>query len=122
MSDGREVPRRVFAPARLAQEFERQKTGVAFVHMEALHRRKPKPPKRAHSSHAEDHLLAQPVALIAAVEKRRQLAIPRSIFLDARIQEEEWDRVACAAPDAILPSADGDRPSLDRHVCHTGRP
>ena len=67
--------------------------------------------ERADAADAEQQLLADADALVAAVEPRGQLAVLRLIAFDVRVEQQQ--RVAA---DRQLPDARGDRPGarLDR--------
>ena len=67
--------------------------------------------ERPDAADAEQQLLADADALVAAVQARRQLAILRLVALDVRVEQQQ--RVAA---DRHLPDAGGDRagPRLDR--------
>ena len=68
--------------------------------------------ERPHAADAEQQLLADADALVAAVEPRRQLAILGLVAVDVRVEQQQ--RVAA---DRELPDARGDRAGarVDRH-------
>ena len=94
----------------LPHELERGERAVSLVEVQHAGRDAQRG-KRAHAADAEQQLLADADALVAAVEPRRQLAIFGLVAVDVRIEQQE--RVAA---DRQLPDAGGDRAGarLDR--------
>ena len=95
----------------LPDHFERRKGAVAFVQVQDA-RRDAHRAERAHPADAEQQLLADAYALVAAVEARGQLAVLRLVAFDVRIEQQQR-----AAADRQLPDArhDGPGPCLDGH-------
>ena len=83
----------------LPHELERGEGAVAFVQMHDA-RRDAERCERADAADAEQQLLADADALVAAVEPRRQLAIFRLVALDVGIEQQQR-----AAADRQLPDA-----------------
>ena len=94
----------------LAHQLERGERAVAFVEVHDA-RRDAQRRERPHAADAEQQLLADADAIVAAVEPRGQLAILGLVALDVRVEQQQ--RVA---PDRQLPDARGDRAGagLDR--------
>ena len=94
----------------LADQLERRKRAVPFVQVHDA-RRDAQRRERAHAADAEQQLLADADALVAAVEPRRQLAILGLVAVDVRVEQQQ--RVAA---DRQLPDAGRDRAGarLDR--------
>jgi hypothetical protein len=49
-------------------------------------------PQRAHAADAEDDLLLDARLAVAAVEPRRQLAVPRRVLLEVGVEQVQLDR------------------------------
>lgn len=69
------------------QEFDREQTGMSLVHVEPLERVVAERAEHPHTADAENHLLAQPVAVVAAIEKMGERAIEVRIRRDVRVQQ-----------------------------------
>ena len=80
-------------------QLQRRKRAVAFVEVHDTGRDAERG-QRLHAADAEQQLLADAHALIAAVQPRRQLAILRAVAFDVRIEQQQ--RVAA---DGRLPDA-----------------
>ena len=65
----------------------------------------------AHAAKTEDNLLLEPHILVAAVEPRRELPVPRRVFFEVGVQQEQPD---LADPD--LPHLRLDRPVAERDL------
>ena len=92
-------------------QLERRKGAVSLVQMHDAGRDVERG-QRAHAADAEQQLLADPDALIAAVEPGGQLAVLGAVAVDVRVEQQE--RVAS---DGDPPDARDDpaRPRLDLH-------
>ena len=78
--------------------------GVPFVQVPDRRLRR-RAPQRADAADAEDDLLLHARLAIAAVEARRQLAIPRRVLLEIGVEQVQ------------LHAAEPDAPDLDEHAC-----
>ena len=83
----------------LAHPFELEKGRVSLVQVEDRGV-EAEATQHAHAADAEHELLAQPVLAVAAVEDVRDVARPRGIALDLRVEEIERDAADPHAPDA----------------------
>ena len=72
--------------------------GVAFVQVEDGRRRAERL-QRADAADAEDDLLLDARFAIAAVEPRRQLAIPRRVLLEIGVEQIQLHAAEAHAPD-----------------------
>ncbi len=93
----------------VADTVQHHKRGVAFVEMPGgwldAHRL-----ERSHAADAEDDLLLDSRLAIAAVEARRELAIPGRVLFEIRIEEKELD-----AAEEHLPHGREDGTVAERH-------
>ena len=81
----------------LADALQRDEGGVAFV--QVPHRRRDaERAQRAHAADAENDLLLDARLAIAAVEPRRQLAIPRRVLREIGVEQEQADAAEPHAP------------------------
>ena len=71
----------------------------------------------AHAADAEDDLLLDARLAIAAVEPRRELAIPRRVLVEVGVEQEEPD-----ASDAHAPHRGEHRAIAERHGGDAGLP
>ncbi len=93
----------------IADPLQDHEGGVALVQMEhagLVAQRLERP----HSADAQDDLLLDARLAIAAVEPRGELAIPRRVFLEIRVEEVERDPAEAHAPDGHQ-----DRPIAQRN-------
>ena len=88
------------------QDHERR---VPFVQMPDR-RRNAERAQRANAADAQDDFLLQPGLAIAAVQAGREVAIPRRVLLEARIEQ-----VQTHAADRHLPHVGQNRPIAERH-------
>ena len=81
----------------LADALQRDERGVAFVEV-AHGRRDAHLPQRAHAADAEDDFLLDARFAIAAVEPRRQLAIPGRVLREIGVEQQQPDAAETHAP------------------------
>jgi hypothetical protein len=91
---------------------ERDKRGVALI--QVPHRRlDAHRAQHEHASQAQHHFLLNPGFLVAAVQARRQLAIPRRVGLHVGVEQQQ-----AHAPDLHEPDRDRHRAAAKRHLHH----
>ena len=97
-----------------ADALQRDERRVAFV--QVPHRgRDAQRAQRAHAADAEDHLLLDAHLAIAAVEARRELAIPRRVLREIGVEQEQ-----AHAPEPNPPDRGQHRAIAERHRGHAG--
>ncbi len=101
---------------KLVGEFHRQQAGVPFVHVKAADVLVAQRAQHAHPADAEDHLLAQSVARIAAVEVVGQSAIAVGVLLQIRVEQVDRHHMVADALDLVTPGAYPHLAFLDLHA------
>ena len=100
----------------IAQALEHDERRMAFVQMPDG-RRQPERAQGEHAAEPEDDLLLQPRVLAAAIEPRRELAIPRLVLFAIGVEQEQPD-----AADADFPHLDDDVSCRERDDHHARLP
>ena len=100
----------------LADALQRHERGVAFVQVPhgGLDAERA---QRAHAADTEDDFLLDARLAVAAVEPRRQLAVPRRVFREIGVEEEQAHAAKAHAPDGGQ-----HRPIAERHRGDAGAP
>src|SRR4029077_16100423 len=93
----------------IADPLQHHEAGVPFVEMEDAGIRSERL-ERTHAADAENDLLLDARLAIAAVEARRELAIPRRVLLEIRVEEIELH-----TPHPHAPHRDEHRAIAERH-------
>ena len=93
----------------IADALQHDEAGVPFVQVEDARIRTERL-QRADAADAEDDLLLDARLAIAAVEARRELAVPRRVLLEVGVEQ-----VDLHAADPHTPDGDQDRPVAERH-------
>ena len=97
-----------------ANALQRDERRVPFV--QVPHRgRDAQRAQRAHAADAEDHLLLDAHLAVAAVEARRELAIPRRVLREIGVEQEQ-----AHAPEPNPPDRGQHRAIAERHRGHAG--
>ena len=86
---------------------------MPLVHVEPLDGLAAQRPEHPHAADAQDHLLAEPVVRVAAVEEVGQRPIPVGVLRQVGVQEIDRDLAAADPHDRVPPAADRDGPPLD---------
>ncbi len=86
---------------------------MAFVHVKSAQLAVAQGTQHAHAADAEDHLLAQAVACIAAIEVVGQAPIFRRIRRHVGVEEQDRNDMPGDAADLVSPGAQADLAMLD---------
>jgi hypothetical protein len=86
---------------------------MALVHVVTLDVGVPILGQEFHSTEAENRFLAQPVPLIASVERVRQRAIFGSVFREIGIEQIDGDAVSTNSLHGVFPSPNYNRTMFD---------
>ena len=99
----------------LIEQLQDQEGGVPFVHVEAVDLVVSERAQDSHAADAQHVLLAEPVALVAAIEMVAQLAVLLVIGGQVGIEEQHRHGEAGHAHDVVLPGTHLDFSLLDDH-------
>jgi len=100
----------------LVAEFEQQQRRMPLVHVEAPDALVAQRAQHAHAADAEDDFLAQPIAIVAAVQVVGEPPVGLGVLGEVAVEQQHRQRHAAGAAHVVAPGAQRDLATLDAHL------